>query len=113
MSGHSENHERVFERLNAACQHLFESWCESRSVVPLGYLLHSWPLPDKGHASVKRLADGLRELGRSDPDALGGRIWPVLCELVSCIDEIVLYPRIYLQKAVADAPPAVRVLYGI
>ncbi|NPT53763.1 hypothetical protein GNZ13_03825 [Paraburkholderia sp. 5N] len=112
MSGHSENHEHVFERLNTACQRLFETWCESRSVIPLGYLLHSWPLPDKGHVSVKRLADGLRELGRTDPDALGGRIWPILCELALCIDEIVLYPRIYLQKAVDDSPRVRRVLYG-
>jgi hypothetical protein len=113
MCGHSEDHEHVFERLNSACQRLFETWCESRSVIPLGYLLHCWPLPDKGHASVKRLADGLRELGRTDPDALGGRIWPILCELALCIDEIVLYPRIYVRKAVDDAPPVGRVRYGM
>ncbi|CAE6730783.1 hypothetical protein [Paraburkholderia haematera] len=111
MSRHPENHEHAFERLNTACQRLFETWCESRSVIPLGYLLHCWPLPDKGHASVKRLADGLRELGRTDPGALSGRIWPILCELASCIDEIVLYPRIYLRKVVDDAPPVARAAY--
>jgi len=93
MSAYSADHQDAVELVDDACQRLFDMWCESRSVIPLGYLLHCWPLPDKRRASVQRLADGMRELSRADPDALGGRIWPVICDLVLHIDELLLYRR--------------------
>jgi hypothetical protein len=111
MNGHSESREVAVESLNTACERLFDIWCESRSVIPLSYLLHCWPLPDWGHASVKKLSDGLRELRISNPDALGGRVRPILGELTSCIDEILLYPRICLPRAINDFPPIEPSLY--
>jgi hypothetical protein len=111
MNGHSESREGAVEFLNTACERLFDIWCESRSVIPLSYLLHCWPLPDWGYASVKRLSDGLRELRMSNPEALGGRIRPILGELTSCIDEILLYPRISLPRAVTEASPVEAVMY--
>ncbi|SIT37356.1 conserved hypothetical protein [Paraburkholderia ribeironis] len=104
MNGHSESREVAVEFLNTACERLFEIWCERRSVIPLSYLLHCWPLPDKGYASVKRLSEGLRELGQANPDALSDRIGPILGELASCIEEILQHPRICLPRAVSDSP---------
>ncbi|WP_258879113.1 hypothetical protein [Paraburkholderia sp. BL6669N2] len=111
MNGHSESREVAVEFLNAGCERLFDIWCESRSVIPLSYLLHCWPLPDWGHASVKKLSDGLRELRMSNPDALGGRVRPILGELTSCIDEILLYPRICLPPAINDMSPVESNMY--
>ncbi|MGF6779808.1 hypothetical protein P3T21_005037 [Paraburkholderia sp. GAS334] len=99
MTAHPAQYEDTVEQINSACRRLFDTWCESRSVIPLGYLLHCWPLPNGGPASVRRLADGLRELSRAHPGALGGSTWPIFCELTLCIDEILLYPGIRLHKA--------------
>lgn len=111
MNGHSQSREAAVELLDTACERLFDIWCESRSVIPLSYLMHCWPLPDWGSASVKRLADGLRELRMSNPDALAGRTRPIVAELTSCIDEILQYPRICLPRAVEEAPPVATVMY--
>lgn len=111
MNGRAENREVAVEFLNTACERLFEIWCESRSVIPLSYLLHCWPLPDRGYASVKRLAEGLRELSEANPDVLSGRIRAILGELTSCIEEILLYTRICLPRAVSDAPPMQPIRY--
>ncbi|MFM0406619.1 MULTISPECIES: hypothetical protein [Burkholderiaceae] len=111
MNGHSESREIAVEFLDTACERLFDIWCESRSVIPLSYLLHCWPLPDRGYASVKRLSDGLRELRMSNPHALGGRIRPILAEVTSCIDEILQYPRICLPRAVNDSPAVATDMY--
>jgi hypothetical protein len=102
MTDHPADHEEAVEQVNSVCLRLFDMWCESRSVIPLGYLMHCWPLRDSGPASVRRLADALRELSRAHPGALGGNTWPIFCELASCIDEVLLYPGIRRQRVVRD-----------
>ncbi|AXE95103.1 hypothetical protein ACTJLC_15665 [Paraburkholderia sp. 22099] len=98
MTGHPADHDDAVAQVNSACLRLFDTWCESRSVIPLGYLLHCWPLPDNQPASLRRLADGLRELSRAHPGALDGRIWPIFCELALCIDEILPNPSLRMPN---------------
>ena len=83
--------ENEVEYINSMCLRLFDSWCESRSVTPLGYLLHCWPLVDSGPKAIRRLGETLRELRKSHADALDRDTSQVLRELADCVDEILVY----------------------
>jgi hypothetical protein len=48
--------------IEEACQRLFGSLCERQCVVPLAYLLHSWPIAVPSDRSVRRLLDTLAHL---------------------------------------------------
>ncbi|HEY1999058.1 hypothetical protein [Paraburkholderia sp.] len=52
------------------CLFLFDSWCERRSIVPLAYLMHAWPVLIMDQSGVGRLVSVLRELQAFHPDAL-------------------------------------------
>jgi hypothetical protein len=54
----------VLKDLNDLCTRLFDAFCERRSVIPLAYLMHSWPLLDLNPSSRRRLRDDLVDLQR-------------------------------------------------
>lgn len=83
--------ENEVEYINSICLRLFDTWCEKRSVTPLGYLLHCWPLLDSKPQAIRRLGDTLRELRKSHPEALDRDASHALRELADCVDEILAY----------------------
>jgi hypothetical protein len=78
------------ERVDQICHQLFELWCERKSVIALGYLLHRWPLIDRGPGPVFRLTDTLNELFVGHPDAFRGLSARALDELVDCLDNLIV-----------------------
>jgi len=56
--------------INHMCLQLFDGWCERRSVVPLAYLMHVWPLLNSGRLLRGRLQATLMELQRFHPELL-------------------------------------------
>ncbi|KVW47312.1 hypothetical protein [Burkholderia ubonensis] len=62
--------EAAAESVNGICLRLFDTWCETRAVVPLAYLMHCWPLLDNRESSVRRLAETLQELEKFHPQVL-------------------------------------------
>ncbi|RDK00994.1 hypothetical protein [Paraburkholderia lacunae] len=83
--------ENEVEYINSICLNLFDTWCENRSVTPLGYLLHCWPLLDSGPRAIRRLGDTLRELRKSHPETLNVKTSQALRELADCVDEILAF----------------------
>jgi hypothetical protein len=87
MSSLLSEREVVQERIERACMSLFDTWCETRSVAPLTYLLHCWPLADGGARAIRRMRDTLRELQSSHPDSLDASAASTLATLIRCVDE--------------------------
>jgi hypothetical protein len=56
--------------IDELCRYLFDDWCERRSVVPLSYLMHAWPLVGADPRGCSRLLEALQELLESDPESL-------------------------------------------
>ncbi|MFP3567468.1 hypothetical protein [Paraburkholderia sp. SIMBA_030] len=83
--------ENEVDHINSLCLHLFDTWCENRSVTPLGYLLHCWPLLGSEPRALRRLGDTLRELRKSHPEALDRDVSLALRELADCVDEILAH----------------------
>ena len=55
--------------IDTACLQLFESLCEHKALLPLAYLLHTWPIPDFTEISLHRLRKTLEALSSfSDSD---------------------------------------------
>lgn len=52
------------------CILLFNLWCERRSVIPLAYLMHSWPAPTLTSHFVRRLSETLGDLVTFHHDTL-------------------------------------------
>ncbi|ANB75627.1 hypothetical protein [Paraburkholderia phytofirmans] len=52
----------VAAEIENLCGTLFDRWCEKRSVVPLAYLMHSWPLAAPTPLRIMRLSCVLRDL---------------------------------------------------
>lgn len=50
--------------------HLFDSWCERRSVIPLAYLMHAWPILTAGSLARIRLQRTLLDLKQFHADSL-------------------------------------------
>jgi hypothetical protein len=82
--------ENAVEHINTICMHLFDSWCEHRSVTPLVYLLHCWPLMDSHPTTIRRLGDTLSELRKTHLEALDAETVQDLFELADCVDEVLL-----------------------
>jgi hypothetical protein len=83
--------EQAVEHINGICLRLFDSWCETRSVTPLVYLMHCWPLLDSGTTSLMRLVETLTELKTYHPETLDQGLSPWLAELVECTNEVLVY----------------------
>lgn len=58
------------EEIGRLCLYLFDRWCEHRSVIPLVYLMHAWPILSATRYAMTRLRENLQELLRFHPDAL-------------------------------------------
>lgn len=91
MTLYPSEREQALEHINGICLRLFDSWCESRSVTPLVYLMHCWPLLDSDSASIKRLVETLSELKKFHPETLDQGLAPALAELVDQANEVLVY----------------------
>jgi len=60
----------VAAEIENLCGTLFDRLCEKRSVVPLAYLMHSWPLATPTPPRIRRLSSVLRDLMNSHCEAL-------------------------------------------
>ena len=75
------------ENINSLCILLFDSWCERRSVIPLAYLMHAWPILQAAPLVMTRLLNTLRELRQFHPDLLSDDEHQVI-EQVFAIDAL-------------------------
>ncbi|HEX7934107.1 MAG TPA: hypothetical protein VF573_13685 [Paraburkholderia sp.] len=82
--------ENEVEHINSICFRLFDIWCERRSITPLGYLMHCWPLVDSGPKAIRRVGETLRELRKSHPAELDGTTGAMLLELADCVDDLLV-----------------------
>jgi hypothetical protein len=58
------------EDIDRLCCQFFDDWCERRGVLPLAYLMHAWPMPDKCDKTIDRLLRTLKELRQYHPEFL-------------------------------------------
>jgi hypothetical protein len=58
------------EDIDRLCIRLFDSWCERRSLIPLAYLMHAWPILKAAPLAMTRLLHTLQELQQFHPDWL-------------------------------------------
>ncbi|MFM0207105.1 hypothetical protein PQQ96_06815 [Paraburkholderia sediminicola] len=80
--------ENAVEHINAVCMHLFDLWCESRSVVPLACLLKGWPLTNSDPDAIRCLGNALRDLRRHPLHDANGPSFQELCELSDCVEDL-------------------------
>lgn len=91
MTLYPSEREQAVAQINGICLRLFDSWCETRSVTPLVYLMHCWPLLDSGTASIERLVDTLTELKKFHPETLDHELSPWFAELVDRANAVLVY----------------------
>jgi hypothetical protein len=60
----------AIDEIDELCVSLFDLWCEHRRVVPLAYLMHSWPIANRDYFFVKRLFNTLNDLVTFHGDSL-------------------------------------------
>ena len=89
MISYLSERENYVEQINAICLRLFDTWCETRNVTPLAYLMHCWPMTDSGPAAIRRLGETMRELRRNHTKACDAHGFQALCEMADLIDELV------------------------
>ncbi|WP_114811116.1 hypothetical protein [Paraburkholderia kururiensis] len=99
MSSLLSEREALYQRIERACMCLFDTWCETRSVAPLTYLLHCWPLADGSARAIRRMRDTLRELQGSHPDSLAPSAAATLATLICYLDEALVEGSVAEQKA--------------
>lgn len=58
------------DEMDQLCLYLFDGWCERRSVIPLAYLMHAWPILPAGPLARIRLLSALQELRQFHADSL-------------------------------------------
>jgi hypothetical protein len=58
------------DALHELCLRLFDTWCEKRSVIPLAYLMHVWPVSGSGADARSRVLCALGDLQKWHADAL-------------------------------------------
>jgi hypothetical protein len=76
------------ETVDALCLRLFDMWCESRSVTPLGYLMHCWPLRPQSDERLQRLQDTLKDLRDFHREQLDSRALSLLDQLFDCLGAV-------------------------
>jgi hypothetical protein len=64
-------------------------WCEARSVLPLTYLMHCWPMCDSGPATLRRLGETMQELRRHHADQLDAYGFQTLCQMADLIEDLI------------------------
>ncbi|MBB5496692.1 hypothetical protein [Paraburkholderia sp. MM5384-R2] len=100
MIGYLSERENVIEQIDVICLRLFDTWCETRSVTSLAYLMHCWPLIDGTTNALRRLGETMRELRRNHAEQIDEYDFRALCEVADLIDELTL-PRTVRLIAVA------------
>jgi hypothetical protein len=88
MIAYLSERENIVEQVNAICLRLFDAWCELRSVTPLAYLMHCWPMIDSTPQAVRRIGETMRDLRRYHADQLDDDDFQVLCEMADLLDEL-------------------------
>jgi hypothetical protein len=68
--GVSANNVTDLDEINRLCTHLFDIWCERRSVIPLAFLMHAWPILKTATLARTHLLNTLQELRQLHPDSL-------------------------------------------
>ncbi|CAB3806357.1 hypothetical protein LMG28614_06378 [Paraburkholderia ultramafica] len=88
MISYLSQRENDVEQINSICLRLFDSWCETRNVMPLAYLMHCWPMSDSGPAAIRRLGETMHELRRHHADLLDTDAFQTLCQMADLIDDL-------------------------
>ena len=91
--------------VNTICMRLFDTWCESRNLTPLAYLMHCWPLSDCRPHTIRRLKETMKDLRRNHADKLDPYALSVLGELASHLDELIDRAQTSTSHALADSQP--------
>ena len=91
MSADSFDPKPTAEQIDAICLRLFDSWCNSRNVISLTFLLRCWPLISMDAASLRQLCNTLGELRESHGNALDEEQAELLVELKQRIDDLQLH----------------------
>jgi hypothetical protein len=105
MMAYLSERENVVERVDSLCLRLFDTWCETRNVTPLAYLLYCWPLTDSAPDTLRRVGETMRYLRRHHADRLDAYGFHALCEMADLIDELVEHPaRTVRLMAVGEVP---------
>ena len=91
MSAGIFNHRTATEQIEGICLRLFDTWCETRNVTSLAFLLHCWPLVSVEPASLKQLSDTLGELRKSHGGAVSDDQSRLLMELDDRIEDMRLF----------------------
>jgi hypothetical protein len=76
------------EQIDAICLRLFDSWCDTRNVISLTFLLRCWPLISMDAASLRQLCNTLGELQESHHNVLAEQHVELLAELKQRIDDL-------------------------
>lgn len=95
--------ENSVEHINAMCLSFFDVWCESRSVVPLRYLLSGWPLTNSDPDALRRLATALRDLRRNHVYDARGASFEEICELSDCVEDLLALSSLSSLSACATS----------
>src|SRR5690242_8517483 len=74
----------ALEEIDRLCIRLFDNWCERRSVIPLSFLMHAWPILGTAPLATTRLLNTLQELQQFHPETLSTEDHQVI-ELVLAI----------------------------
>jgi hypothetical protein len=77
------------EEADTLCLRLFDNWCETRALTPLAYLMHCWPLLDRGIDRLLRLQETLQELRAFHGDQLDSEALAMLDALFRCLDALI------------------------
>jgi hypothetical protein len=105
MMAYLSERENVVERVDSLCLRLFDTWCETRNVTPLAYLLHCWPLTDSAPDALRQVRETMRYLQRHHADQFDAYGFHALCEMADLIDELVEHPaRTVRLMAVCEVP---------
>ena len=88
MSADSFDPKPAAEQIDAICLRLFDSWCDTRNVISLTFLLRCWPLISMDGASLRQLCNTLGELQESHGSVLAEEQVGLLVELKQRIDDL-------------------------
>ena len=81
----SSEAEAETETLHALCAQLFESFCAHRSVLPLAYLMHAWPLIESSEEGHRKLRQSLLDLSEWHADEVDPAEYLLISQIVSAL----------------------------
>jgi hypothetical protein len=94
MIAYLSERENVVEQVNGICISLFDTWCETREVTALAYLMHCWPMIDSTPQTIRRLGETMRDLRRHHSEQLDQYSFQVLSEMADLIDDLTERPTL-------------------